>query len=64
MIKFFECWENFLCFIFVNYKLLFVDLCKLENSKILYVDGDWLILCKEKLMLLCDNMFNNEWYRV
>lgn len=54
----------FLNVVFVNIKIVFIDLCELGNSKILYVDGDWLIFCKEKLMLLCDNMFNNEWYRV
>lgn len=38
--------------------------CKPGNSKILHVDGDRSTSCKEKSMSLCDNMFNNEWYRV
>lgn len=47
-----------------NFKLFFTDPCKPGNSKILHVDGDRSISCKDKSMSLCDNMFNNEWYRV
>lgn len=38
--------------------------CEPGNSKILHVDGDRSTSCKEKSMSLCDNTFNNEWYRV
>lgn len=43
---------------------VFTDPCEPGNSKILHVDGDRSTSCKEKSMSLCDNTFNNEWYRV
>lgn len=50
--------------VFANIKIVFTDPCEPGNSKILHVDGDRSTSCKEKSMSLCDNTFNNEWYRV